>query len=136
MGALYGESIDTRSATFAPLVNDQQILSQWVELCLQTPAGSDWTAPEYGLDLRSYVLRGLGPDGLAVLPAEIEAALKFDQRISSADVTRSKTFTGGGGIALKFTIVITPKGAEALPFTLTGTADAEKVQIMLRGLEG
>jgi phage baseplate assembly protein W len=134
MGDLYGESIDTRSATLAPLTDDQQILAQWVALCLETPRGTCWSAPEYGFDLRAYALRPLTTDDLAVLPLELKHALTFDERIADADATLVSTFTGGGAVLLKFTITITPKDATAAPFTLTGTASAETVSIALRGL--
>lgn len=134
MGALFGESIDTRSPTLAPLRDDPLIIAQWVELCLQTPRGFMWSAPEYGCDLKAYVGRGLTDDDFAILPAEIRGALQSDERIANADVALARGYSAGGSVVLKLTITISPKGAEATPFTLTGTASAERVEIILRGL--
>lgn len=133
MGYLYGESLNTRSHTFAPLSDDAQIVAQWVELLFQTPLGFIWEAPEYGFDLRAYVLRGLSDNDLAVLPAQIRAAVGYDQRFASVEATAERTYTGGGAVRLKFSVEITPKGPAAVPFSLTGTADADKVSIVLRG---
>lgn len=134
MGVLCGIDIDSRDPNFGALLDDPSIIAQWVELCLMTANGSDWIAPEYGLDLRQYILKGMSDDDLAVLPTTIEHALSVNQQIASSSVAIAKTFTGGGGVALALTITITPKTPADGPFTLVGTASADLVSIMLQGL--
>lgn len=133
MGRLYGQSVDTTSPIFVTLTSDPAILGQWIQLCLSTDAGSIWTSPEYGFDLRTLLLKPMTPDALAILPAQIAAALEFDERIDSADVAVVSTFTANGGAKLKFSITVTPKGASGQPFVYTGTATAAMVTIMLQG---
>ncbi len=136
MGALWGQSVDTLSLSFAPLFPDQNIIAQWVQLTLSIAEGSQWSAPEYGLDLRAFVLRGLTPSALATLPTLVERALTDApfSRIASASATLTPAFSAGGGAILRMTILVTPKGAASAPFILTGTASADLVQIELRGL--
>lgn len=129
---LYGQELSVASP-FALLPSDAAILGQWITCCLQTPTGSDWTSPEYGLDLRSFLLRAMSTDDLAVLPAQIAAALEFDERIARADVTVTPTFTATGTAKLRLVIVVTPKGAGGKPYTYTGAATADMVSIMLQG---
>lgn len=133
MGDLCGQSVDTRSPVFAILNDDPQIIAQWITLCLSTTQGFCFEAPEYGFDLRQYVLRPLTADDLAILPTQISHALTYNQQIKAAEVTVARTFTGGGAVALGFTIAITPQTIAAAPFTLVGTASAELISIVLQG---
>lgn len=134
MGTLYGESIDTLDPNFGRLTDDARILAQWVELALQTPHGSDWTAPEAFIDLRSYVAKGLTEEAFAAIPGDVEAALTFDERIARVDVVATSTFLASGAAALKLAITVYPKDASALPFQLVGTVTADFVSITTRGL--
>lgn len=133
MGILYGQTVDTKSPIFAPLTSDPAILGQWIVLCLSTRAGSIWTSPEYGLDLRSFLLTPLTDDDLAVLPTQISHALTFDERVAAADVSVTSTFTANGAAKLKMLITVTPKGASSKPFVYSGVATAAMVTLMLQG---
>jgi phage baseplate assembly protein W len=134
MGILFGTTVDINSPTFALLTDDAAIAAQAIELILSTPNGSLWSSPESGDDLASYVGRGLTPAQLAAIPRQIENAITTDPRFARADVTAKATYTGGGAAALKLAIVVYPKGAEDIPIPLVGTASAELVQIITRGL--
>jgi phage baseplate assembly protein W len=134
MGVLFGTTVDTKSPTFAILTDDAAIAAQAVEIILSTPNGSLWSSPESGDDLASYVGRGLTSDQFAAIPRQVENAITTDPRFARADVTARATYTGGGGAALKLEIVVYPKGAEDTPIPLVGTASAELVQIITRGL--
>ncbi len=130
---IYGESIDTRSATFARLTDDRQILIQWVQLCLSTTTGTLWSAPLFGKNLRDYVAAGLAPDMLAAIPGEVEAALELDRRIASADVTVIQTYTAIGQVALTLDpIIIIPR--DSGHFELTALATRDLVSVILRGI--
>lgn len=133
MGLLFGTGIDTRSPTFAPLTDDAQILRQWIELMLDTRVGVYWSAPECGCSLRGYILRGMTPQQLAGIPAEVRAALKEDERIADVDVTARQTFTGGGGAAIRLVITVTTRGAEGTPFQFTAIASADRVLVTIGG---
>jgi hypothetical protein len=136
MSNLYGMSVDTTSPTFAPLTDDAAILRQWVDNVLQTSIGFYWSSPETGKDIVGLVLKGLTTQQLAALPTEVQAALTSDQRIASADVASTTTFTAVGAAALKLTITVYPKDSSVAPFSLDAVASSDVLSTVLRGLGG
>lgn len=134
MAPRFGITVDTLSPVFALLTDDAAIIAQIVHLILDTQTGVYWSAPECGKSIRGYVLRGLTPDDLAIIPAEVTAALKLDERIADADVTVTPTFTAGGGVALSLEIIITPQLDPDVKFNLTAFASADLVTVITRGL--
>lgn len=134
MANVYGISIDTLSPTFAPLTDDTSILRQWVNLQLETALGFYWSAPEIGCDIQNLILRGLTPDKIAAIPADIESALGEDQRIAGVVVTPATSFTAIGAEQLNLTIVVTPKDASVAPFSLSAVATAAVADQVTAGL--
>lgn len=134
MGALYGTSINVNSRTFARLTDDTAILAQWVRLVLMTETGIYWSSPETGKDVCDLIAKGLTPQQLAAVPSDLQAAIATDQRIASASVTATTTYTAVGQAALSLLITVTPKGASVAPFSLTAIASAAVVTEVTRGL--
>lgn len=131
---LYGISINTLSPTFAPLTNDAAILRQWVDLQFQTALGFYWSAPEVGADLQVYILRGLTPAALAVIPASIQAALEEDERIASVTVGASTSYTAIGAAQLNLTVTVMPKDPSVAPFSFAAVANADIANQVTNGL--
>lgn len=134
MAPRFGTTVDTLSPVFALLTDDAAIIAQIVHLILDTQTGVYWSAPECGRSIRGYILRGLTPDDIAIIPAEVTAALKLDERIADVDVTATPTFTAGGGVALSLAIVVTPQLDPTVQFNLTAFASADLVTVITRGL--
>lgn len=132
--APYGTSINTLSPTFAPLTDPTSILRQWVNLQFETALGFYWSAPEIGADLQAYVLRGLTPDSLAQIPADIETALGEDERIGAVTVAAITSYTALGAAQLNLTITITPKDLSVAPFSLAAVASAAVANQVTQGL--
>jgi hypothetical protein len=53
---------------------------------LITPRGGLWYAPDYGLDLRSYLNAGVSDSQMETLPDEIRLEMEKDERVQSATV--------------------------------------------------
>lgn len=54
---------------------------------LSTPHGGLFDDPNYGLDLRTYLHRGLTPSDVAAIPSDVSAELRKDERVASVEVS-------------------------------------------------
>jgi phage baseplate assembly protein W len=135
VGTLFGRTINIASPTFAEMTDDNAIAAQAVQLILSTRHGSLWWSPESGRDLRDYVNLGLTPERLAIIPAEVRAAIEYDPRVDRADVSKAETtYTADGGAALRIPIDVYAKGAADTPIQLVAVASADLVKVITRGL--
>lgn len=130
----YGESVLTTDPAFPPTSDDQTILGQWVELCILSPSGCDWTAPEYGIGIFQMVGKSYTSAELASEQARASAAVCTDQRIAACDSTLTPTYLADGTVAVQLVLVVTPKDTSVAPFSLTTLASASTAQTVLRGL--
>lgn len=70
-----------------PLVSGYTTLAQSIYRRLTSPRGSVIDAPDYGLDVREYLSRGLTQAQLAAMPGEIRAEVLKDERVHDCSVT-------------------------------------------------
>ena len=130
MGVLYGETVDTKSPTFARLTDDASIMQQAIELCLGTARGTLWTEPDYGRSLRAYLLAGLTEAQLGAIPADIQSGLEDDERIGRALVE----ITSWAARKIVLAITVYPKGSAGVPYAYTVTVTPDLVAAQLRGI--
>lgn len=97
------------------VTSPQVVIGQRVARRLQTPRGalaSIGGDPNFGLDVRQFLLGRMSPTAIAQAQLQIAAECTKDEEVDSADVT--VTFVDGGAM----TIEIRLTAAEG-PFTLT-----------------
>jgi phage baseplate assembly protein W len=91
-------------------------LSQAIVRRVSTPRGSVVDAPGYGIDLRSYLSRGVDADDYRDVEGQIVAELRQDDRISYVEATVVYT---GSTSTLRVTIQVTPVDPAIGVFSLT-----------------
>lgn len=101
-------------------------LAQALVRRLDCPRGALPDDRDYGIDLRSYVNRGMTDDEIRELAGAIRAEVTKDDRVDLAAVTVSPDSTG-----TMFTVVIavTPVNVEIGEFTLTLSATSAEILI-------
>lgn len=67
--------------------NDPLLVAQAAYRSITTPRGSVPDAPDYGIDLRSYLSRGLTTREIQQLEGVIALHIRKDDRIESVDVS-------------------------------------------------
>jgi phage baseplate assembly protein W len=91
-------------------------IAQAIVRRLITPRGGLLDDPDYGLDLRSYVNRGITLIELARLQDSVRGEVQKDDRVSDARVDLSYD---AAAHSLRCTVTITPVEIELGTFTLT-----------------
>ena len=104
-------------------VSGSQALMQAVYRRLTTPRGSVPRAPNYGLDLRSFMSIELTRAAMAAIPAQIEQEVLKDERIESVKVVIA------AHDARSLTLTVTCSGALG-PFRLTLVVSAVTVALL------
>lgn len=95
-------------------VSGNTTLVQAIYRRLTTPRGALLDDPDYGLDLRTLLSRGMTPEDLAGLPDVIAAEIRKEQRIEACEVQVQSRADGAIEIAVRAEV------AEG-PFNLTIT---------------
>lgn len=113
----YGETIDASSPLFRRLLDDESILAQALLLRLDTRRGTDWTDPDYGLQVDDLLNAGLTSDALAQVASAIKAECEKDERVSSVAVT-PVVEQADGGYSLRPDIRVFPNTGG--PFSFVG----------------
>lgn len=68
------------------LATGARMLAQAIYRRLTTPRGAVLDAPDYGLDVRAFLSRGMTAAELAAIPGQIRSEVTKDERIEDADV--------------------------------------------------
>ena len=105
------------------------VLAQAIYRRLYTPRGALWQDPDYGLDLRNYLSKGLTQDVIRGIPGDVQGEILKDQRVETATVTILSygTFTLSIAIACEtgagpFTLVLDATQAAVVLAAITSTA--------------
>lgn len=99
-----------------------QVVAQALFRRLYTPRLSLWQDPHYGLDLRSYLSKGLTQVQIANLPNDIALELQKDERVERALVTVVSSTL----FAIELSILVTTADG---PFSLTISATQAAVTL-------
>lgn len=112
-------------------VDGLNALAQNIYRRISTDRGSVIGSPNYGLDIRSFLHRGLDPTTLIAVPALIELEVKKDVRVQKCTVTvLSRT---DASIKLRITVQAITETGVAGQFDLT--VNVTKAGVELAGLE-
>ena len=138
MTAAYGTAWDVSTdihPTFRSLTSNapgdaaaRLILANALVRALDTPPGSDPSAPDRGYDLKRLILLELNQgqlDGEAQLMAD---EIEKDERVTNADVTVDQV-RSAGGISATIVISVTPDFGGPFEFTITASEAAIKVTL-------
>jgi len=99
-----------------PEVSGQTVLAQALVRRLDCPRGALPDDGDYGIDLRSYLNRGLTVDQVRGLAGAIRSELTKDDRVDTVAVTVTPTPTGE---SIRVSIAVVPRDATlGGPFTL------------------
>jgi len=127
----YGESIDIDDPTLRATTSASLILADAIVMRLDTARGSDWSDPEYGLMVTSYIGDALTPDALARIPADVAAELRKDERINDVDVRATTAQLPLGGYRVALDMTVHPVVGPSFPLTLA--ISSVTVEILTRG---
>jgi hypothetical protein len=117
----YGSDIDgdfdlsPRMAEVSPF--STRAVAQALVRRLDCPRGALPDDPDYGVDLRGLLNRGVADRDLAELEGQIQSEVTKDDRITDARATVTIVF--GPPTALRVVLAVTPIDPEVSAFTLT-----------------
>ena len=102
------------------------VLAQAIVRRLDTPRGSLPDDKDYGIDVRSYVNRGVTAADIQQLAGQISNEVRKDDRVDTLTVTVRPSTTG---TTLGIELAIRPVDAELGGFTLTLSASSASILI-------